>query len=76
LHQTSKFWSRGPYGGPARDALTTRRPAVHVATRRRAFRSGAFPRLVGPPTPRHPLLTSFFFLNTPLLTSVTNLAHT
>jgi hypothetical protein len=21
LHQTSKFWSRGPYGGPAEDAL-------------------------------------------------------
>jgi hypothetical protein len=23
LHQTSKFWSRGPYGGPAGDALNT-----------------------------------------------------
>jgi hypothetical protein len=23
LHQTSKFWSKGPYGGPAGDALTT-----------------------------------------------------
>jgi hypothetical protein len=22
LHQTSKFWSRGPYGGPAGDALS------------------------------------------------------